>query len=309
VATGIVANSILAVTGSPSHVQFVRPAQLDKFVQYKVTPSLYTLHTYYFAEAHIANRGKEQASFISPMRAAINKGLRPTNHTDFVVAPLDQMFMMWSAVNRVSRGGEVIGPDQRITSLEALKAMITNVAIQYGEQASKGSLEPGKLADLVILDKNPLKVDPMMIKDIKVLETIKEDKPSTEDSSCGLGDACSWKEGREMSVDVEQLFARNKPSLRFSLLEVQLNDIAGTKRVDSGDNFCLVSPNRRPARCGQHQNCQPVSGKVPLVAQVFVGSNEGFEIGVACLEEGAVVELSPTHLIGRRDGMISQCKS
>ena len=158
------------------HAQFIRPDQLEKLVQYKVTPSFYTLHTFYFAEAHIANRGREQASFISPMRAAIDKGLRPTNHTDFVVAPLDQMFMMWSAVNRVSRGGDVIGPEQRVSPLEALKAMTINVAYQYGEEASKGSLERGKLADLVILDRNPLKVDPMKIKDIKVLETIKEDK-------------------------------------------------------------------------------------------------------------------------------------
>jgi predicted amidohydrolase YtcJ len=156
------------------HAQFIRPDQLDKLLRYKVVPSFYTLHTYYFVDAHVANRGKEQASCISPMRTAIDKGLRPTNHTDFVVAPLDQIFMMWSAVNRLSRGGHVIGPDQRITPLEALKAMTINAAYQYGEQVSKGSLEVGKLADLVILDQNPLKVDPMAIKDIKVLETIKE---------------------------------------------------------------------------------------------------------------------------------------
>ena len=96
------------------HAQFVRADQFEKLVQYKVRPSFYTLHTFYFAEAHIANRGREQASFMSPMRAAIDKGLRPTNHTDFVVVPLDQMFMMWSAVNRVLRGGEVIGADQRV---------------------------------------------------------------------------------------------------------------------------------------------------------------------------------------------------
>ena len=114
--------------------------------------------------------------YISPMRDAIDKGLVPTNHTDFVVAPLDQMFMMWSAVNRLSRGGEVIGADQRVTPLEALKAMTINVARQYGEQSSKGSLEVGKLADLVVLDQNPLKVEPMKIKDIKVLETIKDGK-------------------------------------------------------------------------------------------------------------------------------------
>jgi hypothetical protein len=158
------------------HSQFVRPDQLDKYVAYSVTPSFYTEHTYYFADTHILNRGKEQAFFISPMRAAIDKGLRPTNHTDFVVAPLDQMFVLWTAVNRISRNGVVIGPDQRITPLEALKAITINAAYQYAEEDSKGSLEPGKLADLVILDKNPLKVDPMTIKDIKVLETIKEGK-------------------------------------------------------------------------------------------------------------------------------------
>jgi predicted amidohydrolase YtcJ len=86
------------------------------------------------------------------------------------------MFMLWSAVNRISRAGAEIGPDQRVTPLEGLKAMTIWAAEQYGEQASKGSLEVGKLADLVILDKNPLKVDRMAIKDIKVVETIKEGK-------------------------------------------------------------------------------------------------------------------------------------
>lgn len=158
------------------HSQFVRKDQLDKYVQYKILPSFYTLHTYYFAEAHIANRGKAQAMYISPMRDAIDKGLMPTNHTDFVVAPLDQLFVMWSAVNRISRDGALIGADQRVTPLEALKAQTINVARQYGEQASKGSLEVGKRADLVVLDQNPLKVDPMKIRDVKVVETFKDGK-------------------------------------------------------------------------------------------------------------------------------------
>jgi predicted amidohydrolase YtcJ len=156
------------------HAQFTRKDQIPKYVEYKIRPSYYTLHTYYFADAHIANRGPEQAQYISPMRDSIDAGLRPTNHTDFVVAPLDQMFMLWSAVNRMSRSGAEIGPDQRISPLEGLKAMTIWAAEQYGEQDAKGSLEAGKLADMVILDRNPLKVDPMAIKDIKVVETIKE---------------------------------------------------------------------------------------------------------------------------------------
>ena len=158
------------------HTQFMRKDHIAKFVQYKIRPSFYTLHTYYFAEAHIANRGPEQAAYISPMRDAIDAGLRPTNHTDFVVAPLDQMMMLWTAVNRISRAGAEIGPGQRVTAYEGLKCMTEWAAEQYDEQSTKGTLEAGKLADLVVLDQDPLKVKPMAIKDIKVLETIKEGK-------------------------------------------------------------------------------------------------------------------------------------
>ena len=156
------------------HTQFVRPDQIYRFVDYDIRPSFYTLHTYYFADAHEANRGKKQASYISPMRDAIDAGLRPSNHTDFFVAPLDQMFMMWSAVNRKSRSGSEVGSDQRVSPLEALKAQTLWAAEQYDEGHRRGSLEVGKIADLVILDRNPLSVDPDDIKDIRVIETVKD---------------------------------------------------------------------------------------------------------------------------------------
>jgi len=156
------------------HTQFMRKDHIPPFVKYKIRPSFYTLHTFYFAEAHLANRGKEQAMYISPMRDAIDAGLRPSNHTDFVVAPLDQMTMLWSSVNRISRSGAEIGPDQRVTTYEGLKAMTVWVAEQYDELESKGTLEVGKRADLVILDRDPLQVDTVDIKDIKVVETIKD---------------------------------------------------------------------------------------------------------------------------------------
>lgn len=156
------------------HAQFARPDQLDVFVDYKIRPSFYSLHTYYFAEAHRANRGEQQTAYISPMRDAIDKGLRPTNHTDFVVAPLDQMMMLWSAVNRISRDGKIIGKGQRIEVLEGLKAMTIWPAEQYNEADRKGSLSLGKLADMVILSANPLTVPIAEINKIKVMETFKE---------------------------------------------------------------------------------------------------------------------------------------
>lgn len=156
------------------HSQFVRPDQLAKYKAYHIIPSFYTEHTYFFGSTHIKQRGRAQTEFLSPMRAALDMGIRCGNHTDFNVAPIDQLFVVWSAVNRVSREGEVIGPDQRITPFEALQAITVHPAYWYREEGRKGTLEAGKLADLVILDKNPLKVAPMSIKEIKVLSTIKE---------------------------------------------------------------------------------------------------------------------------------------
>lgn len=158
------------------HSQFVRKDQLQKYVDYKIMASFFTEHCFYFGETHIKNRGKEQAYFLSPMKTALAMGIRCQNHTDFNVSPIDQMFVIWSAVNRISRGGEVIGPNERITPLQALKAITIDGAYMYKEETRKGSLEVGKLADLVILDNNPLTVKPMDIKDIKVIETIKEGK-------------------------------------------------------------------------------------------------------------------------------------
>ena len=156
------------------HSQFVRKDQLEKYVQYNLIPSFYTEHTYFFSAAHLKNRGQPQTYFLSPIKTAMGMGLRPTNHTDFNVVPIDQMLVLWSAVTRKSRTGEVIGPDERIGPRDALQAITINAARQYFEEHEKGSLEPGKLADLVVLSANPLTVIPDAIKDIRVLETIKE---------------------------------------------------------------------------------------------------------------------------------------
>ncbi len=158
------------------HSQFVRKDQLEKYVDYKIIPSFFTEHCFFFGETHLKNRGQKQAEFLSPMKTALGMGLRCANHTDFNVSPIDQLFVVWSAVNRISREGTLIGADERITPLQALKAITLDGAYMYREEKSKGSLEAGKLADLVILSENPLTVDAMKIKDIRVIETIKEGK-------------------------------------------------------------------------------------------------------------------------------------
>lgn len=156
------------------HSQFVRPDQLDDYINLGVNPSFFTNHAFFWGDVHVENLGKERAYFLSPMKTARSLGLRMTNHSDFLVTPLDTMFILWSSVNRVSRSGEVIGPEERIGVLDGLKALTIDGAYQYFEEDRKGSIEVSKLADLAILSANPTKVDPMRIKDIKVVETIKD---------------------------------------------------------------------------------------------------------------------------------------
>ena len=77
------------------------------------------------------------------------------------------MRVLDATVNRITRSGKVLGPDQRLTPYEGLKTLTQWAAIQYFEETSKGTLAEGKLADFVILSNNPLKVEPLTIKDIK----------------------------------------------------------------------------------------------------------------------------------------------
>jgi predicted amidohydrolase YtcJ len=156
------------------HSQFIRRDQLEKYAAWRITPSFFTLHCFYFGDTHVANRGRAQADFISPMKSARALGIRPANHTDFNVSPLDQMFTIHTAVNRISRSGQTIGADERVTAAEALQAITIDGARMYGEERTKGSIEPGKRADLVILSGNPLTVPPATIQTIRVDETIKD---------------------------------------------------------------------------------------------------------------------------------------
>ncbi|NRD72457.1 amidohydrolase [Shewanella sp. VB17] len=155
------------------HAQMAREDQLDEMAELGLIPSFFQLHTYYWGDRHRdIFMGPERAFRMSPTKSAADRGMRFTIHTDTPVVPMDPMLMIWSAVNRVSTSGQVIGREQSITALEALRATTINSAFQNFEDHIKGSIEPGKLADFTILAENPLKVDPIRIKDIQILEAI-----------------------------------------------------------------------------------------------------------------------------------------
>jgi len=159
------------------HAQTVRGDQLDRMNELGIIPSFFSSHTFYWGDWYINEAlGAARARHIGPLRSALKRGMKFANHTDAPVTPPDQMMVIHSAVNRTSRSGVIVGPEERISPMDALKAVTIWGAYLYFEENEKGSIEPGKRADLAVLSDNPLTVDDAAIKDIKVLQTIKDGK-------------------------------------------------------------------------------------------------------------------------------------
>ncbi|MGJ1322536.1 amidohydrolase [Sphingobacterium faecium] len=159
------------------HVQNSRPDHIAKIKEIGVIPSYFSAHTYLWGDWHYNSVfGPERAAFISPAKAAKDAGITFTIHHDAPVTPPDLITGVYAAVNRITRSGRVLGPDQRIPVIDALKAITINAAYQYQEEETKGSLKVGKIADLVILNKDPLTINPKELRSIQVQETIKDGK-------------------------------------------------------------------------------------------------------------------------------------
>ncbi len=160
------------------HAQTVRDDQLDRMKELGIFPSFFSAHCFYWGDWHVASvLGRERAERISPARSAAERGLPFSIHNDPPVVRPSMTFLMWNAVTRKSRSGQIIGREQRITAEQALRAVTLDAAYQIFEEETKGSIAVGKLADLAVLSENPLQVAPDDIKDIQVLATIKEGVP------------------------------------------------------------------------------------------------------------------------------------
>ena len=156
------------------HCQTVRNDQLERMGLLHMIASIFVGHVWYWGDIHMKNLGQKRAQHISPVKDAIDRGVLVTFHQDTPVTKPDMLHSIWCAVNRISRNGNVIGEDQSIDVYDALKAVTINAAFQYFEENTKGSIEKGKRADFVILDQSPLEIDKSEIKNIHVLETIKD---------------------------------------------------------------------------------------------------------------------------------------
>jgi predicted amidohydrolase YtcJ len=159
------------------HGQTLRSDQIPALKKLGIFPSVFPMHTYYWGDWHRDSvLGTERAMNISPTKWLQDAGLPFSSHHDAPVAFPDMMRVLAATVNRVTRSGQVLGPEQRVEPIVGLKAITLWPAMQYNEGKSKGSIEVGKLADLVVLSDNPITMDRLKISEVKVLKTIKEGK-------------------------------------------------------------------------------------------------------------------------------------
>ncbi len=154
------------------HCQLVRPEQWAQVNALGIIPSLYT-STFRDQADIVANLVGDRISQHNAAGTALANNVLWTTHNDAPLLPPSAMALLDGAVNRTSNAGNVYAPEVGVSTYEALKAITVSAAYQNFEEASKGTLEVGKLADLVILDRDPLAVDPTELLHVKVVETIK----------------------------------------------------------------------------------------------------------------------------------------
>lgn len=154
------------------HSQMAREDQVARMKSLGVTPSFFSAHTYYWGDRHRdIFMGPARAAAMSPARWAQEQGLVFSSHLDTPVVPMQPLQAVWSQVYRISYGGDVIGEEQRIDVMSALRAVTIDAAWQVFQEDRIGSLEPGKLADMIVLSGSPL-ADPMAMRELRVERTL-----------------------------------------------------------------------------------------------------------------------------------------
>lgn len=156
-----------------SHSYFVRPDQLAAYKRFDIVSSMMPPHMMLYGDVQMTLLGPQRATMESPLASALEAGLNATLHCDCPSASPNVMEAIGTAVTRATVSGAILGPQERVSPYTALLGFTRNAAHYYREEATKGTITVGKIADLVILDGNPLTVAPEKIKDIQVVATIK----------------------------------------------------------------------------------------------------------------------------------------
>ncbi len=158
------------------HAQLIGRDQIPRAKELGAVISFFVAHCLHWGDTHLANLGEERGMYISPVATAKQCDVPYTFHQDTPVIRCDMLETVWCAVNRVTRDGVLLAESEKVSVLDALRAVTANAAFQYSQEHIKGTIEKGKNADFVILDRDVLQIDPRMIRDTKVLRTYKKGK-------------------------------------------------------------------------------------------------------------------------------------
>ena len=139
------------------HGQLIKKEQLLRAKKLGACVSFFGAHVRYWGDVHVKNFGIKRASGISPANSALKAGVNFTFHQDSPVLPPNMLETVKIATERKTASSLLLGEDERISTLEALKAVTINAAWQYFEENLRGSLQKGKEADFIILSQDPLK--------------------------------------------------------------------------------------------------------------------------------------------------------
>ena len=155
------------------HCQTATDDQIRRMGELGIIPNYFVNHVYYWGDRHESIfLGPDRARRIDPLKTTLDMGLRFVLHSDLPVTPVSPIFSMHTAVNRLTRQGKVLGPEQRIGAYEALRTYTIDAAHCSFEEGLKGSITPGKLADFTVLSDNILTSAPERIQDIRVEATV-----------------------------------------------------------------------------------------------------------------------------------------
>lgn len=154
------------------HAYYPTAETLSKMGEVGIMASVQGSFIYGEADGYDAILTREKQEDFLPLKSYLEAGVICSLSTDMPCADVNPFWSMYAAVTRKGMRGHCLGERERITLKQALRMLTLNGAIQNGEELYKGSIEPGKVADLVLLDRNLLTIDDESIRDIQVEKTM-----------------------------------------------------------------------------------------------------------------------------------------
>ena len=153
------------------HCTLLNDSLIQRMSKLKVIPAPFSCYVYFHGDV-MHFYGEERTRHMFPMRSFLDAGLRPTDASDYTASPSHPMMWLQSQLTRTDPKGNAWGANQRITIEEAIRCGTVHGAYASFEDGVKGSITPGKFADLVVLAQDPFKTDPSALKNVSVERTM-----------------------------------------------------------------------------------------------------------------------------------------